>query len=87
MTRQDALRHLLFGHQPDKASPRYGKNPLARSIVAWNVALKLCDDDENKVTELLLDDIINAINHGENVVEIFMNGDYEQALEKVEEDL
>ena len=86
MTRQDALRYLLLGHQPYRPSSKYGKNPLARSIVAWNVALKLCDNDESKVTEPLLDDIINAINHGENVVEIFMNGDYEQALGKVEED-
>lgn len=86
MTKQDALRYLLLGSQPDRPSVKYGKTPLLRSVVAWNVALKLCDDDEEKVTTMLLDDIIEAVNDGKNVVDIFINGDYEQVTKKIEEE-
>lgn len=77
MDRQDALRYLLFDtDQIDRASTKYGKTPLMRSIVAWNVSLRLCDNDESQVTSDLLSDVIRSINIGENVVEMYVNGEY-----------
>jgi len=78
MTRQEALKYLMFERKVSiKSNTKYGATPIARSVAAWAMALKLCDNDVSKVDTLLLDQIIEAIENGENVIEILLNGKVE----------
>jgi hypothetical protein len=72
MNKQNALKHLLFEHRPSpRPSTKYGTNNLGRSLVAWTVALKLNNGNEKKVSAKLLDDIIGAVERGDNVIDAF----------------
>jgi hypothetical protein len=70
MNKQNALKRLLIDHNPPNSpSTRYGRTMLARALVAWDVALGLSKGNEKKVTGQLLDDCIEAIDRGDNVID------------------
>lgn len=79
MNQQDALRYLVFEFKPDSArdpSRKYGVTPVIRCVTAWTIALQLADNNEDNVDKNLLDEIMNAVNTGDNVVELFVSGKY-----------
>ena len=71
MHKQNALKHLLFEHTPVRPSTKYGKTQLARALTAWRVALELSEGNEKRVTRKLLDDVIESVDRGDNVIDAF----------------
>lgn len=85
MNRQNALKHLMFDHHVPSnkpASKKYGRTKLARSICAWDVALELSKGNERKVTASLLDEIIESVDKGDNVIDAFFDDTWVVATEK-----
>jgi hypothetical protein len=81
MKRENALRHLLLIRvSPENASNKYGSTNLARSIAAWNVALLLAGGNESKVTQKLLNEVIELVESGDDSIKHLLNGEDEDLL-------
>lgn len=76
MNKQEALRYMMFDHVPNDPSKKYGKTPIVRCVTAWNVALQLSDNNEDKVDTELLDHIMEKVDEGDNILEFFLSGEY-----------
>lgn len=64
----------------ENVSKRYGTTPIVRCVSAWEVAVQLANSDESQISHQLLDEIMNSVEKGDDIIDRFKSGQFTSML-------